>query len=145
MSGIVFDTSVYITAFRQGDSILDLRQAVRRSDGKSYPVWFSSVVLSELLIGTNTKKDRKKLLDTAKSFVKVKRILIPNLSDWSLTGDVLALIGLKYGYEQVGRARMTNDAFIAMSVARNGLTVLTKNAADFIKIAEFRQFNWEEI
>jgi predicted nucleic acid-binding protein len=58
---------------------------------------------------------------------------------------VLAQVGVKYGYDQVGRARLTNDALIAMSAARNGFAVLTKNASDFKKIAEFRPFQWEEI
>ena len=55
-----------------------------------------------------------------------------------------ASVGAKYGYDQVGRARLTNDALIAMSAARNGFIVLTKNASDFKKIAEFRPFQWEE-
>jgi predicted nucleic acid-binding protein len=58
---------------------------------------------------------------------------------------VLAQVGTKYGYEEVGRARLTNDALIVMSAARNGFTVLTKNAADFRLIAEFRPFLWEEV
>jgi predicted nucleic acid-binding protein len=58
---------------------------------------------------------------------------------------VLAQIGAKYGYEEVGRARLTNDALIAMSAARKGFTVLTKNATDFQRIAEFRLFRWEEV
>jgi predicted nucleic acid-binding protein len=40
---------------------------------------------------------------------------------------------------------MTNDTLIAMSVARKGFTLLTKNADDFMGIAEFRPFNWEEV
>lgn len=39
---------------------------------------------------------------------------------------------------------MTNDALIAMTAARSGFTVLTRNAADFGKIAEFRPFQWIE-
>jgi len=57
----------------------------------------------------------------------------------------LAQIGAKYGYEEVGRARLTNDALIAMTAARHGFTVLTKNVTDFRRIAEFRPFQWEEV
>ena len=80
-----------------------------------------------------------------KEFTHVNRVLVPAQSDWRLAGEVLSLIGQKYGFDQVGRARMTNDALIAMSVARTGLTVLTKNPGDFKKIAEFRPFSWEEL
>jgi predicted nucleic acid-binding protein len=146
MSGIVFDTSVYIDALRRGDaSIMDLRRASRKSDGVSYPLWLSAVVLSELLIGASDKKSRKLLLEFEKEFTDINRMLVPIQIDWRLAGEVLAQVGEKHGYEQVGRTRMTNDALIAMSVGRMGFTVLTKNADDFRKIAEFRPFSWEEI
>ena len=145
MAGIVFDTSVYISAIRRGDAaILDLRRASHGTNRKSKPLWLSSVVLSELLVGASDKRSRNRLLDFEKEFAQVNRVLVPTQSDWRLAGEVLSLIGQKYGYEQVGRARMTNDALISMTVARTGLTVLTKNPDDFKKIAEFRPFNWEE-
>ena len=82
---------------------------------------------------------------TEQEFLKLNRLLVPSRRDWSLTGQVLAHIGAKYGYEQIGRTRMTNDALIAMSAARHGFTVVTRNVDDFKKIAEFRPFQWEEV
>jgi predicted nucleic acid-binding protein len=75
-------------------------------------------------------------------FEKAKRVLVPNLSDWASAGKVLARLAAKYGYERIGRARLTNDALIAMSAARTGITVLTANSRDFARIAEFRAFSW---
>ena len=145
VAGILFDSSIYITAFRQGEgSILEMRRACRSSDSSSAPLWLSAVVLSELLVGASEKRARQQLLETEREFLKLNRLLVPGQRDWSLAGQVLAQIGAKYGYDQVGRARLTNDALIAMSAARNGFTVLTKNASDFKKIAEFRPFQWEE-
>ncbi len=66
-------------------------------------------------------------------------------SDWTACGRVLALIGEKYGYAEIGRARMTKDALMAMTAVRPGFTVLTKNAADVKQIAEFHPFQWEEV
>ena len=146
MAGILFDTSIYISAFRQGEaSILAMRRASRSGDGGSAPLWLSAVVLSELLVGASEKRARQQLLETEREFLKLNRLLVPMQRDWSLAGQVLAQVGVKYGYEQVGRARLTNDALIAMSAARNGFTVLTKNASDFKKIAEFRPFQWVEV
>jgi predicted nucleic acid-binding protein len=146
MAGIVFDTSVYISSLRRGDpTILNLRRANRPGDGSSQPLWLSAVVLSELLVGAADKRARALLLELERAFVRVNRLLVPLQSDWRLTGEVLSLVGAKYGYEQVGRTRMTNDALISMSVARSGFTVLTKNAADFRMIAEFRPFKWEQV
>jgi predicted nucleic acid-binding protein len=40
---------------------------------------------------------------------------------------------------------MTNDVLIAMTAARHGITVLTTNAKDFGRIAEFRRFAWDVV
>ena len=48
-----------------------------------------------------------------RDFHRAKRILVPNLSDWTQTGKVLARLAAKYDYEQIGRGRLTNDALIA--------------------------------
>lgn len=146
MAGIIFDTSVYISAIRSGDAgILDLRRASRMGAENSQPLWLSAVVLSELLIGAVDRTARRRLLEMEKEFVRVNRLLVPQRSDWRLSGEVLSLIGQQSGYEQVRRARMTNDALIAMSVARNGFVVLTKNPQDFEQIAKFRAFKWERV
>ena len=86
----------------------------------------------------------KKLLShLERDFERAGRLLVPIQSDWTASGQVLALIGEKYGYEEVGKARMTNDALIAMSATRQGITVLTINDDDYGKIAGFRPFEWE--
>jgi predicted nucleic acid-binding protein len=146
MAGILFDTSIYIAALRQGETaILNLRWARRARDGNSHPLWLSAVVLSELLVGARDNRSRRQLLEMEKVFTKLQRILVPMQSDWTLTGQVLARVGEKYGYEQIGRARLTNDALIAISAARHGITVWTNNAEDFKKIVEFRPVRWEDV
>jgi len=146
MSDILFDTSVYISALRRGDDeILVLRRTVRSGDRATRPLWLSAVVLEELYAGAEDTKARRVFMRMEREFEKLDRLLVPNQADWSLTGQVLARIGAKYGFEEIGRSRMTNDALIAISAARNGFTVLTKNASDLARIAEFRPFHWEEI
>jgi hypothetical protein len=51
-----------------------------------------------------------------RDFEKARRILVPNLNDWTQTGKVLARLAAKYDYEKIGQGRLTNDALIAMSV-----------------------------
>ena len=48
----------------------------------------------------------------------------------------------KYDYERVGQGRLTNDTLIAASAGRLGITVITVNAGDFVKLAEFLRFGW---
>lgn len=146
MAGIVFDTSVYISALRRGDaSVFTSRRAARKGETKDRALWLSVVVLEELYVGAHDGKLKKLLSRLEKDFERAGRLLVPLQSDWTACGQVLARVGEKYGYEQVGRARLTNDALIAMSAARHGFTILTVNAADFKKIAEFRPLRWEEV
>lgn len=79
-----------------------------------------------------------------REFSRVGRLVVPDKRDWILAGQILSKIGSKHGFDLVGRARMINDALIAVSAARLGLTVLTKNSDDYKRIGEFRHFNWEE-
>jgi predicted nucleic acid-binding protein len=77
-----------------------------------------------------------------RDFDRARRILVPNLGDWTHTGKVLARLAAKYGYEQIGRGRLTNDALIALSAGRVGVMVITTNARDFARLAEFHSFAW---
>jgi predicted nucleic acid-binding protein len=56
--------------------------------------------------------------------------------------ELYASIGEKYGYELIGRARLTNDTLIGASAARQGIALLTINERDFAKIAEFCPLKW---
>lgn len=146
MSGILLDTSVYISTMRRGDaSILWSRRATRRGEDHDRALWLSVVVLEELLVGARDGRMKKLLAHLERDFERAGRLLVPAQSDWTASGQVLALIGEKYGYEEVGRARMTNDALIAMSASRSGITVQTLNDKDYRKIAEFRPFEWERV
>ena len=105
-------------------------------------VFLSAVVLEELYAGASNPSRR--LVEKLESdFDHANRILVPNLSDWTRTGNVLAQLAARYDYEQIGKGRLTNDALIAMSAARAGVRVITMNERDFRRIAEFRPFLWE--
>ncbi|MEW6129728.1 MAG: type II toxin-antitoxin system VapC family toxin [Acidobacteriota bacterium] len=144
MSGILFDTSVYIHALRQGErAILSLRRAARANDKRTRPLWLSVVVLEELYAGAVDARARKAFAQMERDFVKVGRLLVPSRNDWILAGQILCQVGLKYGFDLIGRARLTNDALIAMSGANNGITIITRNPNDYALLSEFRQFDWE--
>jgi len=146
LAGILFDTSVYISALRRGDfSILSSRRAARAGEARDRPLWLSVVVLEELLVGAGDRRMKKLLSHLERDFERAGRLVVPMQSDWTASGQVLALIGEKYGYEEVGRARMTHDALIAMSASRNGIVVRTFNDDDYRMIAEFRPFEWERV
>ena len=138
MRAAVFDSSVYIAGMRCGD---DAVLAQRRLSPDTL-LWLSSVVLEELYaVASGQMRDSVERLEH--DFERAKRILVPNLGDWTQTGQVLARLAAKYGYEKIGQGRLTNDALIAMSAARIGARVITVNERDFRKLAEFRAFKWE--
>jgi predicted nucleic acid-binding protein len=137
MQPVLFDSSIYITALRMKD---DATLSLRRIAGYE-PIWLSAVVLEELYAGT-TARNRHVVERLERDFDRAGRILIPNLSDWTQTGKVLARLAAKYDYEQIGKGRLTNDALMAMSAGRKGITVVTANSRDFSKLAEFRPFRW---
>ena len=137
MGPVLLDTSIYITALRAGeDAVLKLR---RFTPGA--PVWLSSVVLEELYAGVKPR-DSRIVERLERDFDKAGRMLVPNLSDWTLTGKLLARLAAKYDYERIGQARLTNDALVAMSAARRGITIITANERDFGRLAQFHPFQW---
>jgi len=134
----LFDTSVYVAALRSGD---DGVLSIRRLDSGSV-VWLSSVVLEELYAGADDR-GHEVVERLERDFDQAKRILVPNLSDWTQAGRVLSQLAAKYDYEHIGRARLTNDALIAMSAGRLAVRVITVNERDFRRLAEFRSFQWQ--
>lgn len=143
MSGIVFDSSVYINSGQKGEMPL---LAARRIDfqGESLAVYLSSVVLAELYSGADTKS-RKLISKFEHDFSKVRRLLIPSKSDWGLAGKTLYNIGKEYGFEMIGRSRMMNDCLIAMTASRLGLSLATGNVRDFQIISEFHPLKLREL
>ena len=135
---ILFDSSVYIAAMRPGG---DPALVAQRWTGEA-PLWLSSVVLEELYAGSRADH-RRELERLERDFDKARRLLVPNLGDWTTTGRILAGIAAKHGYEKIGKARLTNDALIATSAARSGIRVITINARDFALLARFCPLQWE--
>lgn len=138
MRPVLFDSSIYISALRRGSEAA-LRLARLAPEA---PVWLSSVVLEELYAGASDG-NRRIVERLEHDFGRAKRILVPNLSDWAQTGKVLARLAVNYGYEHIGRGRLTNDALIALSAGRVGITIITANKRDFRRLAEFRPFQWQ--
>ena len=135
---ILFDSSVYIAALRPGG---DPSRLSHRWTAEA-PLWLSSVVLEELYAGSRPD-NRRELERLERDFDKARRLLVPNLGDWTTAGRILAGIAEKHGYEKIGRARMTNDALIAASAARSGIRVITVNARDYALLARYCPLQWE--
>ena len=138
MPPVLFDSSFYIAASRSADdALVNLRRLLQGS-----PLWLSAVVLEELYAGVSPR-NRRVIQRLERDFERARRIVVPTLSDWAQAGQLLAHLAAKYDYEQIGRARLTNDALLAVSAGRLGITIITANARDFAKLAHFRPFHWQ--
>ena len=137
MGAVLFDLSVYITGLRQGGDALRFLRKWESSN----TIWLSTVVLEELYAGASPKATEvvEKL---ERDFDRAQRLLVPSHVDWTQTGKLLARLAVMHGYEQIGRARLTKDALIATSAGRRGIEVITANARDFARLAEFISFTW---
>ena len=137
MSGVVFDTSVFIAAYRlRQPALLDLH---RYGGG---PLYLSSVVAQELYVGAAARAKRREADRLWQRFERLDRLLVPTANDWREVGLILGQIGERLGYSKVGQGRLTNDALLAFSARRRGLTVLTMNARDFALLARYRPFRY---
>jgi predicted nucleic acid-binding protein len=134
---VLFDSSIYIRSLRD-DGVAGL--ALLRWLGPA-PIWGSAVVLEELYAGVSSR-DQRIVEKIEQEFERANRLLVPTQSDWTRTGKLLNRIANKYGYESIGRSRLTNDALIASSAARCGIEVITGNARDFARLAEFCPLEW---
>jgi predicted nucleic acid-binding protein len=137
MQSALFDTSIYVSALRRGEAGAPVARLVAEND-----IWLSAVVLEELYAGAR-ERDRHVVELIERHFDKENRILLPELDDWIQAGKVLSQLAAKYDYETVGRNLLTNDALMAMSAARAGVTVVTANVRDFRRLAQFRSFSWQ--
>jgi predicted nucleic acid-binding protein len=138
MQPALFDSSIYISAFRRGDgSVVALRRLAADA-----PLWLSAVVLEELYAGAG-ERDRQVVERLERDFERIKRMLVPTLGDWVQAGRVLSRLAAKYHYEKIGQGRLTNDTLIAMSAGRLGIRVISANERDFGRLAEFRPFQWQ--
>lgn len=133
---ILLDTSLYMALFRHPGTI-DVERAI--SGGE---LWLSAVVLEELYAGADRHQLRMiEILE--RGFAANARLLVPALEDWKQTGVVLSRLALTYGYEEIRRGRLTNDALMAVSAGRCGASLRTLNRKDFALLAEFWQFDWQ--
>src|SRR6267154_473900 len=129
MQPVLYDTSVYISALRQQNNAL----LASRRTGANILLWLSAVVLQELYAGGDDQA-RIAIEKLEHDFDRAKRILVPNLGDWTQAGRILSRLTTEYDYEQLGKARLTNDALIAMSAGRMGIRVITANERDFRRL-----------
>ncbi len=132
MRRVLFDTGVYVGYLRRGElaPVLEGRPTQRI-------VHLSMVVAQELLVGAPDRRAERFLENLVRRFEELGRLEVPNSTDWIRAGKAIRKVGQHVGYEQVRKARLTNDALIAATALRLGATILTRNAGDFAVLHDY--------
>jgi len=137
------DTNLFIRAFREPTANAELQ----RFHLLFAPFEFlSAVVAQELIAGTRTKTDLRKLeRHVLNVFVRRGRIVTPSARAWTQSGTVLSELVRREGLElrRVSKA-FGNDVLLALSCREAGIVLVTDNGRDFARIARITSFEFVE-
>lgn len=133
MERVVIDTNVYVDWLNEGqhEAVLFQREAVK---------YLSAVVLMELSAGAFSARDRRLVREVSSAFAKVGRILVPTVTIYEESGDVLRRLQESRGYTVASAYGLVNDVLIVLSARSIGATVITQNERDFVAIQAIRPF-----
>jgi predicted nucleic acid-binding protein len=137
MAKHLVDTDVYIDFLQRGKFHAEIVQIyAEHTPG----IYFSSVVVEELLAGAISPAERKNVETLYLPFERAGRVVTPTYLNWKETGDVLARIFREQPSFRSKLPQIVADCLIALSARTIGATVYTRNRTDFELIQRFRRF-----
>ncbi|ODS34239.1 MAG: PIN domain protein [Candidatus Scalindua rubra] len=138
MKKLLLDTDLYIEFLRRGT----YHKLIRDVYAYETPgIYFSSVVIQELLAGAIGKAGRKNVETLYQPFESAGRIVTPTHNNWKEAGDILSLLRIKRKDLRTKIPVLINDILIALSARNIGATVYTSNIGDFQTIKEILTFS----
>ena len=127
-SPMMFDTTVYITAVRQGPQSPSA-QLLRANIPRTH---FAAVVAAELRAGARSLEARRAVTSIIDAARGVGRLVTPSLASWLKAGEIMARIRSRNPAVASKLPRLWNDLLIALSAAQVGAIVVTHNRDDFV-------------
>ena len=130
MAKVTYDTNIFI----------------RYKQSHPRDIYMSAVVLQELVAGADDASRIKDFERSRHEYRKLNRLLVPTEEDWWQAGLVLNALQRGRRSKKTGkipkisvaeRYRIINDVLIARTAKRAGVTVVTDNVNDFLKIRNF--------
>jgi len=115
-------------------------------------LYFSSIVLAELLAGAQDRARIKELETWRHAAVRFDRFLVPTGEDWWEAGKVLQRLSQTSKRENFGstpksspeeRGRLFNDCLLAVSCRRARVVVVSDNAKDFERLSAVCRVKWQ--
>ena len=138
MPNHLIDTDLYIDLIQSGGTLPIIRELyVKDTPG----IYFSSVVIQELLAGARLPAAKRRVETLFRPFERVGRIVTPSHRHWKDAGDVLAkVLALRPNLKSKLPA-LVNDCLLALSARSIGATLYTRNRDDFVLIQSLRSFS----
>jgi predicted nucleic acid-binding protein len=139
----VLDTNIYIEASRNQQKAEELKNFTSAYLPRIY---LHAVVVQELLAGATSLKSAgevEKSLVTP--FEKRGRLISPSWKAWKRSGQMIAELIARKALSPGGFTRsFLNDALLAASLRKEGLTLITHNVGDFELLAKVETFRFVE-
>ena len=138
MTKHLIDTDLYIDLI-QSRSTLPILRVIYESDAPG--IYFSSIVIQELLVGARGPRARSQVETLYRPFEKTGRIVTPTHSQWKDAGDMLAKALMTRPDLRSKLPSLVNDCLLALSARSIGATLYTRNRDDFMLLKRLRSFN----
>jgi predicted nucleic acid-binding protein len=125
------DSDLYIDLIQSGTTLPVLRELY---DKEAPGIYFSSIVIQELLAGARSQAARRHVEVLYRPFEKTGRIITPNHTHWKRAGDVLSKILIRRPDLRSKLPFLVNDTLLALSARAIGAALYTRNHDDFVVI-----------
>lgn len=132
---IIIDTNIYIDLFNDGRHVEIVNAFVNIT-------YLAHPVLHELWMGVRGRDEIKALMAWQNTFIKLKRLIVPDTATLVLIGQVCHKMRSSGKINPV-YPKHYNDITIAALARQIGATVITKNKKDFKRIQSVVDFEFE--
>lgn len=134
----LIDTDLYIDLIQSGNTLPIIRELY---DKEAPGIYFSSVVIQELLTGARSPAARRHVETLFRPFERAGRIVTPSHKQWKEAGDVLArALNLRPDLKSK-LPTLVNDCLLALSARSIGAILYTRNRDDFVLLKGVRSFS----
>jgi predicted nucleic acid-binding protein len=133
----LIDTDLYIDLIQSGTTLPLIRELYYKD---APGIYFSSIVVQELLAGARSPAGRKRVEILFRPFEKVGRVVTPSHNLWKDAGGILAKILQDRPSLKSKLPALVNDCLLALSARSLGATLYTRNRDDFMLLQTIRSF-----
>jgi predicted nucleic acid-binding protein len=133
----LIDSDLYIDLIQTGFTLPVLRELY---ENDAPGIYFSSVVVQELLAGVRLRAAKKHVETLYRPFERAGRMITPSHSHWKEAGEMMSKVLIRRPDLRSKLPALVNDSLLALSARALGATLYTRNRDDFILLRSVRSF-----